>query len=122
MRYFNVAGADPDGRTGQTTPDATHLIKVACEAACGSRDGLTVFGDDYDTPDGTCVRDFIHVTDLATAHVAALAHLAKGGDNQVMNCGYGKGFSVNDVIKAVRGVADRPFTVTVGPRRPGDIA
>ena len=122
LRYFNVAGADPDGRSGQSTPRATHLIKVACEAACGKRDGMTVFGDDYDTPDGTCVRDFIHVTDLADAHVAALDYLGRGGDSTVMNCGYGRGFSVRQVLDMVGEAAGRPLKVTMGPRREGDIA
>ncbi|MDX1576220.1 MAG: UDP-glucose 4-epimerase GalE, partial [Kiloniellales bacterium] len=92
LRYFNVAGADPKGRAGQSTRQATQLIKVACEAAVGLRDGVTVFGDDYDTPDGTCVRDYMHVSDLADAHVAALRHLEAGGRSQVFNCGYGHGF------------------------------
>ncbi|MEX2615420.1 MAG: UDP-glucose 4-epimerase GalE [Alphaproteobacteria bacterium] len=121
LRYFNVAGADPDGRSGQSTPNATHLIKAACEAACGTRDRITVFGNDYDTPDGTGVRDFIHVTDLARAHVAALDHLAAGGDSNIMNCGYGSGYSVKQVLDVLRKVSGRDFPVEMGPRRPGDI-
>ncbi len=122
LRYFNVAGADPGGRSGQSTPNATHLIKVACETACGKRDTMTIFGDDYDTPDGTCIRDFIHVTDLADAHVAGLNYLMGGGASAVMNCGYGRGFSVRQVIDTVEEVSGRPLPVTVGPRRTGDIA
>ncbi|WP_259780734.1 UDP-glucose 4-epimerase GalE [Aestuariispira ectoiniformans] len=121
LRYFNVAGADLKGRTGQSTPEATHLIKVACEAACGKRDGLTVFGDDYATPDGTCVRDFIHVTDLAEAHVAALRYLEQGGESLVANCGYGRGFSVKEIAATVERVSGKPISVAVGPRREGDI-
>lgn len=120
LRYFNVAGADPQGRTGQSTPEATHLIKVACEAACGKRDGMAIFGDDYDTVDGTGVRDYIHVTDLAAAHVEALKYLFDDGDSTVMNCGYGRGFSVRQVIDMVSDVAGTAVPHTVGPRRPGD--
>lgn len=120
LRYFNVAGADPQGRTGQSTPEATHLIKVACEAACGKRDGMAIFGDDYDTEDGTGVRDYIHVTDLADAHVEALKYLFGGGGSTVMNCGYGRGFSVRQVIDKVSEVAGMQVPYTVGPRRPGD--
>ncbi len=104
LRYFNVAGADPQLRTGQSTPDATHLIKVAVEAALGQRAKLDVFGTDYPTPDGTCVRDYIHVTDLARAHLAALRHLRRGGDSATLNCGYGHGYSVLEVIEAVKRV------------------
>jgi UDP-glucose 4-epimerase len=121
LRYFNVAGADPEGRSGQSTPNATHLIKAACEAACGTRDAITVFGDDYDTPDGTGVRDFIHVTDLAQAHVTALDYLAAGGTSNVMNCGYGSGYSVKQVLDTLRKVSGKDFAVKMGPRRPGDI-
>ncbi len=121
LRYFNVAGADPQGRSGQSTPNATHLIKAACEVACGARESITVFGDDYDTPDGTGVRDFIHVTDLARAHVTALDHLAGGGASDVMNCGYGLGFSVKQVLDTLRDVCGADFRVEMGPRRPGDI-
>jgi UDP-glucose 4-epimerase len=122
LRYFNVAGADPKGRTGQSTPNATHLIKVAVQTALGQRAGMEVFGTDYPTADGTCVRDYIHVTDLARAHSAALAHLRKGGQSGVFNCGYGQGFSVLDVIDTVKDVAGRDFAVKMSPRRPGDPA
>ena len=122
LRYFNVAGADPQGRSGQSTPRATHLIKVAAEAALGQRPYLEVFGTDYPTPDGTCVRDFIHVTDLTRAHLAALDYLRRGGASEVMNCGYGKGFSVLEVINAMKRAAGSDFAVRFGPRRPGDPA
>ncbi len=122
LRYFNVAGADPQGRTGQSTKGATHLIKVACETALGKRRGMDVFGTDYDTPDGTCVRDYIHVKDLARAHVAALGYLEAGGQSDVFNCGYGKGYSVLDVLDAVRRVSAKPVPATMSPRRPGDPA
>ena len=120
LRYFNVAGADPEGRVGQSTPQATHLIKVASEAAVGLRDRVEIFGEDYETPDGTCVRDYIHVSDLATAHVAALRYLAAGGRSQAMNCGYGRGYSVRDVLRTVEQVAGRPLNLVSAPRRPGD--
>jgi len=121
LRYFNVAGADEDGRAGQVGP-ATHLIKIAAEAAAGRRDAMSIFGDDYDTPDGTCIRDYIYVGDLADAHVAALRHLVKGGANLTVNCGYGHGFSVREVLDVVERVAGRPLNITVGPRRRGDVA
>lgn len=120
LRYFNVAGADPRGRTGQSTPRATHLIKVACEAAIGRRPHLEIFGTDYDTPDGTCIRDYIHVTDLARAHSAALAYLRAGGDNLVANCGYGRGYSVREVIASVKRVSGVDFPVIESDRRAGD--
>ena len=101
LRYFNVAGSDPDGRIGQSTKNATLLVKVAAEAAIGKRDQLYVFGTDFPTPDGTGIRDYIHVTDLASAHLSALDYLRKGGESTLMNCGYGKGFSVREVIDAV---------------------
>ncbi|HRN83615.1 MAG TPA: UDP-glucose 4-epimerase GalE [Hyphomicrobium sp.] len=120
LRYFNVAGADPAGRAGQSTPRATHLIKVACETALGKRASMDVFGTDYPTPDGTCVRDYIHVTDLVAAHMAALGYLEDGGPSEVFNCGYSSGYSVLEVIEAVKRAAGHPFPVTLGPRRPGD--
>jgi UDP-glucose 4-epimerase len=122
LRYFNVAGADPKGRTGQSTPRATHLIKVACETAVGKRPAMDVFGTDYPTPDGTCVRDYIHVTDLAQAHVAALAYLEAGGASDVFNCGYGRGYSVLQVLDAVRRVSGEPVEARMAPRRAGDPA
>lgn len=120
LRYFNVSGADPKGRTGQSTKDATHLIKAACEAASGKRPYLSVFGTDYDTLDGTCVRDFIHVSDLVEAHVLALEDLRNGGKSAVLNCGYGKGYSVLDVVNSVRRVSGRDFEVKLQSRRMGD--
>ncbi len=120
LRYFNVAGADPAGRSGQSTPRATHLIKVACETALGKRSHMEVFGTDYPTPDGTCIRDFIHVKDLARAHVAALQHLRRGAKSDVFNCGYSKGYSVLQVIDAVNRVARKNLDVRLSPRRPGD--
>jgi UDP-glucose 4-epimerase len=122
LRYFNVAGADPKGRTGQSTPKATHLIKVACETALGKRIQMEVFGTDYPTHDGTCVRDYIHVKDLARAHMSALAHLRKGGASNIYNCGYSKGFSVHEVIAAVKRMSGHDFRVKLSPRRPGDPA
>jgi len=120
LRYFNVAGADPQGRSGQSFPRATHLIKLACQAALGQRSHLDVFGQDYATPDGTCVRDYIHVSDLARAHVLALDHLEDGGESLTMNCGYGRGFSVLEVIEAVKRVSGVDFEVRLAPRRAGD--
>jgi len=120
LRYFNVAGADPKGRTGQSTPEATHLIKVACQTALGQREKMLIFGDDYDTPDGTCIRDYIHVTDLIDAHVMALEHLRGGGESAVLNCGYGHGYSVREVIDTVKKVSGVDFPVEVAPRRAGD--
>ncbi len=122
LRYFNVAGADPKGRSGQSTPRATHLIKVACETALGKRSHMQVFGTDYPTPDGTCLRDYIHVTDLTRAHLAALRHLRAGGTSEIFNCGYGRGFSVLEVIDAVKRAAGHDFEVRMGPQRPGDPA
>jgi UDP-glucose 4-epimerase len=120
LRYFNVAGADPKSRTGQSTPNATHLIKIAVQAALKQRPYLEVFGDDYSTPDGTCMRDYIHVSDLASAHLSALQYLRTGGKSEVLNCGYGNGFSVLEVIDAVRRVSGTDFPVHFGPRRAGD--
>jgi len=122
LRYFNVAGADPLGRTGQATPNATHLIKVACEVASGKRKGIDVFGTDYDTPDGTCIRDYIHVSDLADAHVAALGYLRGGRESLTLNCGYGRGYSVREVLDGLRRIAGRPLAERVVARRPGDVA
>ena len=120
LRYFNVAGADPRGRTGQATPAATHLIKVACETAIGKRPRMAGYGTDYDTPDGTCIRDYIHVSDLARAHSAALGHLRRGGASATFNCGYGRGASVFEVIDAVRRVSGEDFPVDIESRRAGD--
>jgi len=120
LRYFNVTGADPEGRTGQSTPNATQLVKVASEAATGLRDEVIIFGQDYDTPDGTCIRDYIHVTDLVDAHVRALRYLEAGGESQVLNCGYGHGFSVIEVLDKVQEVSGANFVIRTGPRRPGD--
>jgi UDP-glucose 4-epimerase len=122
LRYFNVAGADPGGRIGQSTPRATHLIKVACQAALGQRPSIEVYGTDYDTPDGTCQRDYIHVSDLIAAHVDALSHLRRGGESGIFNCGYGKGYSVLEVLKAVERANGAPLPVAYGPRRAGDPA
>jgi UDP-glucose 4-epimerase len=122
LRYFNVAGADPQLRTGQSTAGATHLIKVAVETALGARPSMNVFGTDYPTPDGTCVRDYIHVSDLARAHSAALAYLRRGGANATFNCGYGRGYSVLEVIEAVKRVSGRALPVTFAERRAGDPA
>jgi UDP-glucose 4-epimerase len=120
LRYFNVAGADPGGRIGQATPNATHLVKVACEAAAGARQGLSIYGTDYPTRDGTCIRDYIHVEDLSRAHLSALDYLAGGGASEVLNCGYGHGHSVREVIDAVRRVSGRPLLTRDAPRREGD--
>jgi UDP-glucose 4-epimerase len=120
LRYFNVAGSDPDSRIGQSTPNATLLVKVACEVAAGKREALTIFGTDYDTPDGTGVRDYIHVEDLAAAHLDALTWLRNGGDSQVLNCGYGHGYSVREVVQAVERLTGEPLPVRVEGRRAGD--
>ena len=120
LRYFNVAGASLDTTLGQATAEATHLIKVACEAATGQRESITIFGTDYETDDGTCIRDYIHVEDLAGAHLNALTWLLKGGDSQVLNCGYGHGYSVREVIETVKAVSGVDFEVVEGSRRAGD--
>jgi UDP-glucose 4-epimerase len=121
LRYFNVAGADPEGRTGQIGKGSTHLIKVAVEAAVGKRDHVSVFGTDYPTPDGTCIRDYIHVSDLAGAHVAALEKLiAEPGQNLVLNCGYGRGLSVLEVLNSVDRASGTPLTRVMEGRRAGD--
>ena len=121
LRYFNVAGADPNGRCGLATVGATHLLKIAVEAATGQRAKVDVYGTDYPTPDGSCIRDFIHVSDLAQAHRAALSYLRGGGSSITLNCGYGRGYSVLETIEAVRRVSMRNFAVSYAPRRPGDI-
>jgi UDP-glucose 4-epimerase len=120
LRYFNVAGCEPSGSIGQSTPKATLLVKVACEAAVGKRDRVSVFGTDYPTPDGTGLRDYIHVDDLATAHLDALTYLRKGGDSTVLNCGYGHGYSVREVLRAVEKACGHSLNIVDEPRRAGD--
>jgi UDP-glucose 4-epimerase len=120
LRYFNVAGSDSGGRIGQATPNATLLVKVACEAAAGKRADIQIFGTDYPTPDGTGVRDYIHVEDLATAHLDALAWLRSGGDSTTLNVGYGHGYSVRQVLASVERVTGRALKVREAPRRAGD--
>jgi UDP-glucose 4-epimerase len=122
LRYFNVAGADPLGRTGLSTEGATHLIKIACEAALGKRRGVDVYGTDYPTADGTGIRDYIHVSDLVDAHLKALSYLRRGGESLIANCGYGRGYSVLEVLEAVRRLGGREFEIRYGSRRPGDAA
>ncbi|KAB7622868.1 UDP-glucose 4-epimerase GalE [Alkalilimnicola sp. S0819] len=120
LRYFNVAGNDPLGRLGQDSPEATLLIKVACQAAAGKRPRVEIFGTDYPTEDGTCVRDYIHVEDLALAHIKALDYLRAGGESTTLNCGYGHGYSVRQVLDAVAAVSGKPLPTVERPRRPGD--
>ncbi|MBL3588796.1 MAG: UDP-glucose 4-epimerase GalE [gamma proteobacterium endosymbiont of Lamellibrachia anaximandri] len=120
LRYFNVAGCDPEGRIGQATPNATLLTKVACEAAVGKRDSVYIYGTDYPTPDGTGVRDYIHVEDLAAAHVKAIEHLRKGGDSAILNCGYGHGFSVREMLQAVEKAGNIKLDIIEADRRAGD--
>lgn len=120
LRYFNVAGSDPGGRIGHTAPNATLLVKVACQQAVGVRESVSIFGTDYPTPDGTGVRDYIHVEDLADAHLKALAYLRGGGASTTLNCGYGHGFSVREVLRMVEEVAGHPLKVIESPRRAGD--
>ncbi len=120
LRYFNVAGSDPEGRIGQSTPKATLLTKVACETVVGKRPYVSIFGTDYPTPDGTGIRDYIHVEDLADAHLKALDYLRDGGESVVLNCGYGRGYSVREVLAMVERVAGRPLEKREAPRRPGD--
>ena len=120
LRYFNVAGCDPTGTIGQSTPKATLLVKVACEAATGRRPGVSIFGTDFPTPDGTGLRDYIHVEDLATAHLDALTYLRNDGESTVLNCGYGHGYSVREVLAAVERVNGEPLNITEEPRRAGD--
>jgi UDP-glucose 4-epimerase len=122
LRYFNVAGADPSGRHGQSAQNATHLVKVAVQAALGRRGALEVYGTDYPTRDGTCIRDYIQVTDLVAAHLLALDHLRKGGESLTCNCGYGRGLSVLEVIESVKKVSGVDFPVRLSPRRAGDPA
>jgi UDP-glucose 4-epimerase len=122
LRYFNVAGGDPGMRTGQSTPHASHLIKVACQTALGQRDHIDIYGTDFDTPDGTGVRDYIHVTDLIAAHALLLKHLRAGMESSTINCAYGQGYSVRQVIDAVREISGVPFRVNEAPRRAGDPA
>lgn len=122
LRYFNVAGASVDCSIGQRTPEATHLIKVASETIVGKRSKMSIFGEDYPTPDGTCVRDYIHVEDLASAHLSALRYLSGGGKSDVFNCGYSRGFSVKEVIETMKKVSGVDFHVEKAPRREGDAA
>jgi len=122
LRYFNAAGSRVDTTLGQATPNATHLIKVACQVACGLRDSVTIFGTDYPTGDGTCIRDYIHVDDLASAHIAALAYLDSGGESQIFNCGNGAGYSVRQVLDSVNKVNGKDINIIEGPRREGDPA
>lgn len=122
LRYFNVAGASLDCSIGQRTPEATHLIKVASETIVGKRAKMSIFGEDYPTPDGTCIRDYIHVEDLAGAHLSALDYLQKGGKSDIFNCGYGRGFSVKEVIETMKKVSGVDFVVEKAPRREGDAA
>ena len=120
LRYFNVAGADAQGRTGERRPMATHLINVATQVALGKRPLMEIFGEDYDTPDGTCIRDYIHVSDLADAHLKAVEHLERGGESLTLNCGYGSGASVREVLSQVEAVTGRKLAIRPAPRRPGD--
>jgi UDP-glucose 4-epimerase len=122
LRYFNVAGADPEASIGEATPDNQHIVKIACEAALGLRPGMQLNGTDYPTADGTCIRDYIHVEDLASAHLDALGYLRKGGQSTVCNCGYGRGQSNRQVIEMVKEVSGVDFHVKEGPRRAGDPA
>jgi UDP-glucose 4-epimerase len=120
LRYFNVAGADPEGLLGPRYQGAPHLIKAACDAALGRRPSVHIFGTDYDTPDGTCIRDYIHVEDLAAAHLDALQYLERGGESQIFNCGYGRGYSVREVLARVQGISKVRFPIIEQGRRPGD--
>jgi UDP-glucose 4-epimerase len=120
FRYFNAAGADPQGRLGEDHTPETHIIPLVLLTAMGKRESISIFGTDYDTPDGTCIRDYIHVTDLAQAHILGLEYLLKGGKTEVFNLGNGQGFSIREVIEAARTVTGRPIPVTLADRRPGD--
>jgi UDP-glucose 4-epimerase len=122
LRYFNVAGADPAGRSGQRLASATNLIKIACDAALGLRESVTIYGSDYETEDGTGVRDYIHVEDLAAAHIDALSYLWWGGDSATLNCGYGRGYSVREVLDATQRIARVSFQIIEARRRAGDPA
>lgn len=122
LRYFNVAGCDPAKRTGQSTPQASHLIKVACQTALGQREKMEIFGTDFDTRDGTGVRDYIHVTDLISAHALLLDYLRRGGESTTINCAYGQGYSVREVVEVVRAVSGITFRADERPRRAGDPA
>ncbi|MCQ8186399.1 UDP-glucose 4-epimerase GalE [Parvularcula maris] len=122
LRYFNVAGADPEGRVGQSTPNATHLLKIASQVATGKRDHMEVFGTDYPTKDGTCIRDYIHVSDLASAHVETLKHVLEHGGQTTMNCGYGRGSTVREVIAAAEEVTGGKIDARDADRRAGDAA
>ena len=120
LRYFNVAGASSTGKIGQSTPKATHLLKTAAEVVAGKRTQMSIFGDDYETPDGTCIRDYIHVDDLAQAHLDALKYLESNRQSQVLNCGYGHGFSVKEVLNAVESITGKKLPVEMAARRAGD--
>jgi UDP-glucose 4-epimerase len=120
LRYFNVAGADPKLRSGECAPVSSHLIKIAAEAAAGKRPSMSIFGEDYPTPDGTCIRDYVHVGDLAGAHLSALEYLERGEQSVTLNCGYGRGYSVREVLDVVNRVNDRPIEVKSDVRRPSD--
>lgn len=122
LRYFNVSGADPAGRSGQATRNATHLLEVAAQVANGRRAEMWIYGDDYPTPDGTCIRDYIHVSDLAAAHLAALTYLEAGGVSQTLNCGYGRGYSVREALTALERIVGRSLPIHMAPRRAGDPA
>ncbi len=122
LRFFNVAGADAKGRAGESTSEAWHLIKIACQAATGKRDGMVIYGDGYPTPDGTCIRDYVHVDDIARAHINALKFMSAEGKSETLNVGYGHGVSVREVIDMVKQVSGVDFPVTVGAARPGDPA
>jgi UDP-glucose 4-epimerase len=122
LRYFNVAGAEPGGRLGQMSPNATHLIRAACDAALKRKPEMRIFGTDFPTPDGTGIRDYIHVEDLAAAHLDALRYLEQGGESQILNCGYGQGYSVRQVIERVKAISGVDFPVIESDRRPGDPA
>jgi UDP-glucose 4-epimerase len=121
LRYFNVAGADPRGRYGQSSTRTSLLVQIAAQVALGIRPFIEVYGDDYPTPDGTCIRDYIHVTDLVDAHLSALRHLRNGGRNLTLNCGYGRGYSVKEVLDLTERLAGRRFERRIAPRRSGDV-